>query len=240
MITSGFGKLERLKIQPYSDKSYAPSSIVGEAFEATINPETYTTRHKVEFCETQAPGTSMPILKFNKIAAQEISFDFLFDSTGVIRDAKALQMAIPDPTQKPKPVSDEIDAFRKKLFEYKGDVHRPYHLKIHWGTLLFKCVLASLDIEYKLFKPDGTPIRAIAKCTFKGTVEEDLRKALEDKQSPDVTHVRQIKAGDRLSLHTHRIYKQQKYLLAVAAFNRLDGFRNIKPGTRIYFPSIKK
>ena len=113
-------------------------------------------------------------------------------------------------------------------------------LKIHWGTLLFKCVLINLDIEYKLFKPDGTPIRAIAKCTFKGTIEEDLRKALENKQSPDVTHERVVKAGDRLSLMTHNIYKQQHYLLPVAAFNQLDGFRKIKSGTKIYFPPVEK
>ncbi len=238
MITSGFGKHEKLKIQAYSDKSYA--NRVGTAFEVTINPETYTTRHRIEFCDTQAPGTSMPILKFNKIAAQEINFDFLFDSTGVIKDAAVLSVGIPNPFAKPKSVADEIDAFRKNIIEYRKEIHRPYFLKIHWGTLLFKCVLTNLDIEYKLFKSDGTPIRAVAKCTFKGTIEEDLRKALENKLSPDVTHERMVKEGDRLSLMTHKIYNQQNYLLPVAAFNQLDGFRNISAGTKIYFPPVEK
>lgn len=238
MISSGFGKHEKLKIQSYSDKGFA--NPVGKAFEVTINPETYTTRHRIEFSDTQAPGTSMPILKFNKITAQEITLDFLFDSTGVIRDADPLSVSIANPLAKPKSVADEIDAFRKNIIEYKKDIHRPYFLKIHWGTLLFKCVLTNLDIEYKLFKPDGTPIRAIARCTFKGTVEEDLRKALENKQSPDVTHERLVKEGDKLSLMTHKIYSQQKYLLPVASFNRLDGFRNVKTGTKIYFPPVEK
>ena len=238
MITSGFGKHEKLKIQSYSDKGF--SRPVGAAFEVTINPETYTTRHRIEFSDLQAPGSSMPILKFNKITAQEISFDFLFDSTGVIRDATLLSLAVADPFAKPVSVADEIDSFRKKIIEYKRDIHRPYYLKIHWGTLLFKCVLTNMDIEYKLFKSDGTPIRAIAKCTFKGTVEEDLRKALENKQSPDVTHERLVKAGDRLSLMTHNIYKQQKYLLPVAEFNQLDSFRTVKAGTKIYFPPVEK
>jgi hypothetical protein len=238
MITSGFGKHEKLKIQSYSDKGFV--NAVGTPFEVTINPETYTTRHRIEFSDTQAPGTSMPILKFNKIMAQEITFDFLFDSTGVIRDADPLSIGIANPFAKPKSVADEIDAFRKNIIEYKKDIHRPYFLKIHWGTLLFKCVLTNLDIEYKLFKSDGTPIRAIAKCTFKGTIEEDLRKALENKQSPDVTHERLVKSGDKLSLMTHKIYKQQKYLLPVASFNQLDGFRNVKTGTKIYFPPVEK
>ncbi len=238
MITSGFGKHEKLKIQSYSDKGF--SRPVGQAFEVTINPETYTTRHRIEFSDLQAPGTSMPILKFNKITAQEISFDFLFDSTGVIKDASALSIAVANPFEKPKSVADEIDAFRKNIIEYRRDIHRPYFLKIHWGTLLFKCVLTNLNIEFKLFKSDGTPIRAVAKCTFKGTVEEDLRKALENKQSPDVTHERMVKSGDRLSLMTYKIYNQQKYLLPVAQFNQLDGFRSINSGTKIYFPPVEK
>jgi hypothetical protein len=238
MITSGFGKHEKLKIQSYSDKGF--TNAVGTAFEVTINPETYTTKHRIEFSDTQAPGTSMPILKFNKITAQEITFDFLFDSTGVIKDASPLSLGIANPLATTKSVADEIDAFRKNIIEYRRDIHRPYFLKIHWGTLLFKCVLINLDIEYKLFKSDGTPIRAIAKCTFKGTIEEDLRKALENKQSPDVTHERLVKAGDKLSLMTYKIYNQQKYLLPVAAFNQLDGFRNVKAGTKIYFPPVEK
>jgi len=238
MITSGFGNQEKLMIQSFDNEGFNGPAVA--SFNAKINPETYTTRHRIEFADTQAPGTSMPILKFNKIAAQEISFDFLFDSTGVIRDATLLSLAVADPFAKPVSVADEIDSFRKKIIEYKRDIHRPYYLKIHWGTLLFKCVLTNMDIEYKLFKSDGTPIRAIAKCTFKGTVEEDLRKALENKQSPDVTHERLVKAGDRLSLMTHNIYKQQKYLLPVAEFNQLDSFRTVKAGTKIYFPPVEK
>ena len=238
MITSGFGKLEKLSIVAYEDKAFSKKA--NKIYHATLNPESYTTRHRIEFCDTQAPGTSMPILKFNKIAAQEISFDFLFDSTGVIKDASPLSIGISFPFEKPKSVADEIDAFRTTVIKYEGSIHKPYWLIIHWGTLLFKCVLTNLDIEYKIFRPDGTPIRAIAKCTFKGTIEEDLRKALENKQSPDITHERMIKAGDRLSLMTKNIYKDQKYLLQVAAFNKLDGFRNIKPGTKIFFPPVEK
>ncbi|MNE27496.1 hypothetical protein D3C80_1209070 [compost metagenome] len=95
-----------------------------------------------------------------------------------------------------------------------------------------------MDIEFKLFKPDGTPLRAIAKCTFKGTVTEELRVAKENSQSPDITHERIITASDRLSLMTHNIYNNQDYYTDVAAFNRLDSFRKIKPGERVLFPRI--
>ncbi len=105
-----------------------------------------------------------------------MTFDFLFDTTGVIKDASPLSLGMLNPLAKPKSVAKEIDDFKQSIMDYQPDLHRPYFLKIIWGTLLFKCVLTNLDIEFKLFKPDGTPVRAVAKCTFKGTVKEAFRK----------------------------------------------------------------
>ena len=157
---------------------------------------------------------------------QEFNFDFLFDSTGVISSLFS----------PPAPVADQLDAFRHKILQYQGNIHRPYYLKIHWGTLLFKGVLTSMDIEFKLFKPDGSPIRAIAKCAFKGSIEENLRVAMENAMSPDITHERKVAANDRLPLMTKKIYNDIRYYIDVAGFNRLDGFRNIPTGVKILFP----
>jgi hypothetical protein len=217
-------KLEKLYIVPYSDPEY--NTIAGAPFYTLMNPETYTYKYKIEFCETQAPGTSGVALKFNKMPPQEFNFDFLFDGTGVITSI----------TTPPIPVADQLDDFRRQILQYQGNIHRPYYLKIHWGTLLFKGVLTAMDIEFKLFKPDGSPIRAIAKCSFKGTIEENLRVALENPMSPDITHERKVMANDKLPLMTKKIYNDKKYYIDVAAFNRLDSFRNIQPGTKILFP----
>ncbi|MNE54658.1 hypothetical protein D3C80_1494550 [compost metagenome] len=163
---------------------------------------------------------------------QDFNFDFLFDKTGAFRDAAA-ENPLGSLT-----VAEQLDDFRKKIFEYNGEKHRPNYLKIIWGTLLFKGVLIALDIEFKLFKPDGTPLRAIAKCTFKGTVTEELRVAKENSQSPDITHERLLTASDKLSLMAYKIYNNQDYYTDVAAYNRLDGFRKVKSGERILFPRI--
>jgi hypothetical protein len=240
MITSGFGNFEKLRIESYKDEKYSQNQKLPGIFHALINPETYTTRHRIEFCDTQAPGRSMPVLKFNKVLAQEISFDFLFDSTGVAEAASIAGLSNPAIAPKAKAITDQINDFNKRVLHYEGEIHRPYHLKIYWGTLLFKGVLTSIDIEYKLFNTDGSPMRAIAKCGFKGTIDEELVLRIEKKSSPDVTHERVMKESDRLDLMTKNIYNDQQYIQQVAEFNRLDSFRNIKPGTKIYFPSIEK
>ncbi|MCO4294454.1 LysM peptidoglycan-binding domain-containing protein [Solitalea sp. MAHUQ-68] len=233
-MASLFGNIEKLYIQAYKDADL--NEPVGDRFYALINPETYTYKYRTEFCETQAAGTSGVALKFSKIPPQDFNFDFLFDGTGAFKDAAG--SATTGAASLKLSVHEQLDDFKKKLFEYNGEKHRPNYLKIIWGTLLFKGVLISLDIEFKLFKPDGTPIRAIAKCTFKGTVTEELRVARENAQSPDITHERTITASDRLSLMANKIYGNQSYYTDVAAFNRLDGFRKIKPGVKVFFPKI--
>ncbi len=217
-------QLEKLYILSYSDPEY--NNISAPPFFALVNPETYTYRYKIEFCETQGQGSSAVSLKFNKMPPQEFNFDFLFDSTGTIT-------SILTP---PLPVSDQLDLFRHQILQYQGEIHRPYYLKIHWGTLLFKGVLTAMDIEFKLFKPDGTPIRAVAKCSFKGTIEENLRVALENPMSPDITHERIVNASDKLPLMTKNIYNDLKFYIDIAAFNGLDGFRDVKTGTKLFFP----
>ena len=223
------GQLEKLYIVPYSKPDYAVAHIAAPPFFALINPETYTYKYRIEFCDAQAPGTSAVSLKFNKMPPQEFNFDFLFDSTGVI------QSILPDAL----PVTEQLDLFRHQLLQYQGDIHRPYYLKIHWGTLLFKGVLTSMDIEFKLFSPDGSPLRAVAKCAFKGSIEENLRLAMENRMSPDITHRRLVKQHDKLALMTKEIYNDQQYYIDIANFNRLDGFRKLNSGTELFFPPVK-
>ena len=234
------GKIEKLYIEAFTDAEMTKANQVGTKFEALINPETYSYKYKTEFCETQAPGTTGVALKFNKILPQDFNFDFLFDGTGVFKGASVLDIAIANPFDSSKDISKQIDEFKNLVLTFNSNSHRPNYLKITWGTLIFKGVLISMDIEYKLFNVDGTPLRAIAKCAFKETFSEESRTAKEDAHSPDITHERVVSASDRLSLMTNKIYNNQNYFTDVAAFNRLDSLRKVKAGERIFFPPIRK
>jgi nucleoid-associated protein YgaU len=111
---------------------------------------------------------------------------------------------------------------------------------IKWGALLFKGSLVDLSIEYRLFASDGTPLRANAKLKVKGTIDDDLRVAKENNQSPDLTHYRKVKAGDTLPLMCYRIYGDSNYYLEVARVNKIMQFRKLKPGQEIFFPPLQK
>jgi hypothetical protein len=227
------GKLEKMLILAFSDSKEVESGGLKEAddsIEALINPESYTIEYKLKFSESdQGQGTSGKQLKYEYTEPEEISFEFLFDNTGII-DGKPRDSIV-----------DDLKKFKQVLIEYRGDAHEPRHFKLVWGkNSIFKGRVTEVSITHKMFKSDGTPIRAVAKVKFKSSIEEQKRAAKQDNRSPDLTHVKKVKAGDTLPLMCHRIYGDPKYYLQVAAINRLGNFRSLMPGTEIVFPPLDK
>lgn len=226
------GKLEKMLILAFETSEDAESGGKPEAedsLEAFINPETYTLEYKVKTAEGQGQGTSGAQAKFEYTMPEELTFEFLFDNTGII-----------DGKPKKDGVFDDVNHFRRVLTEYQGASHEPYHLKLIWGNLIFKGRAIELGITYKLFNPDGQPIRAVARAKFKGSIEETKRAAKENKSSPDLTHHYRVKPGDTLPLLCYRFYGNPQYYLAVAEVNRIGNIRYLEPGASLVFPPIEK
>ncbi|CAM1345302.1 CIS tube protein [Tenacibaculum amylolyticum] len=224
------GELKKLVIKAYKDEKFKDEVGDGE-YTTMVNPEKYAVAYKPLYNKKdQAQGTSGWQAKFAKIAPQDLDLELLFDSTGAIDGKPDLKDGI----------ISQIEKFKKVVFEYDGEKHKPHYLMVKWGALLFKGSLVDLSIEYKLFAPDGTPIRAVAKLKLKGSIDDDLRVARENNQSPDLTHYRIVKAGDTLPLMTYRIYGDSKYYLEVAKANNIAQFRKLTPGQEIFFPPLKK
>jgi nucleoid-associated protein YgaU len=101
-------------------------------------------------------------------------------------------------------------------------------------------VLKSASIAYKMFKPDGVPLRAVITANFTDNSDDRTRVAVAQDQSPDLMHARLMKAGDNLPAMCYKIYGDHNYYLEVARANRIDDFRNIAPGTKIFFPPLEK
>ncbi|MDD5268369.1 MAG: LysM peptidoglycan-binding domain-containing protein [Methylococcales bacterium] len=241
------GKLEKMLILAFDTSEAAEGGGIPEAkdkFEALINPETYTLDYKLKFSSSgQGQGTSGKQLKYEYTEPDEISFEFLFDGTGIIdgelRTTKGNPPIVNDEPQ--DSIADNIKEFKRVLIEYKGDSHEPRHFKLVWGqNSIFKGRVTEVSINYKLFKPDGTPIRAVAKVKFRSSIEEQKRAAKENKTSPDLTHIRKVKAGDTLPLMCYQIYGDPKYYFEVAKKNKLVNFRFLTPGTDLVFPPFEK
>jgi len=226
IFKSQSGELKKLKIIPYKDDEFKEKGTPSE-FKVLTNPEKYNIAYKAEQNEKDAIGTTGGNSKYILSKSPKLVLDFLFDGTGIIDDSD-------------KPVIDQIDDFKKVVFNYVGGIHRPHKLQIIWGSLFFEGTLVDLNIEFTLFKPNGEPIRAIIKAEFTGSIEENLREALNKTSSPDLSHVRTVKAGDTLPIMAKRIYGDAKYYLEVAKVNNIVNFRTLTPGQEIFFPPIEK
>ena len=238
------GKLEKLRIIPCEEANYADLTIDHpDAYEVMLNPETVTEKYEVKYTETTPPGSTSAELKFDKILPQTFDLNLVFDSTGILTDDNSLGTNLLS-VEEPESVPDQITRFKSVVLKYVGEVHQPRYIALVWGATdedkLFKGRMTNLEINYTLFKPDGTPIRAKAKATFKESITiEDQNNEKKD-NSPDLTHVRTVKEGDTLPLMTHRIYGDPKYYLEVARVNGLKNFRNLEVGSKIVFPPIDK
>ncbi len=211
------------------DGDLASISGVDNPYKALINPETYTIDIKYEFEQSQGQGTTSTEGPFKLKLPEEMSFEFLFDNTGII-DGKPNKDGI----------GTAIAQFRQFLMEYDGNTHQPRFFKFVWGTDLFKGRCSGLNINYKLFNPDGTPIRAVCKVTLKQVTAEELRVLQENNSSPDLTHFRVVNKGDTLPWMCYKIYGDSKYYLQVAKVNKLTNFRNLETGQEIFFPPLSK
>jgi hypothetical protein len=218
------GTLEKLVIKAYERPDFSGSP-VGE-FSAYVNPNEITIAYEVEYDSAQGAGTTGSRMNFKKMKPGDLSLTFFIDGTGA--------------SGRPIDVQEQVERFQT-VTGYNGNIHRPNYLKVVWGTMQVKrCVLKSASIAYKLFKPDGVPLRAVITATFTDSADDQTRVAVAQDQSPDLTHVRVVKGGDTLPLLCHEIYGDPLLYLKVADANGIDDFRNLAPGTRIFFPPLEK
>jgi hypothetical protein len=226
--------IEKVRIIAYRNRNFAESSRLPDPFDLPMNPESYSKNFKVELENQRGHGNQGTDPRYNSTAPEELRLEFIFDGTGAIENYR-----YPDTSD--KSVKRQLELFLEAVYQMEGSIHRPNFLKIHWGEyLVFPCILSNLDINYQLFEPSGDPLRVKISATFLNYVAQEERTARERRNSPDLTHLRQTVAGDRLDLMTYHIYNDTKYLLQVAKANNLPTIRGLKPATELRFPPIDK
>lgn len=202
-------------------------------FTTPINPETFTKTSKIELETSRGHGQPGTNPKYKSTAPEELKIEFVLDGTGTMQGyvKKYEKME----------VHEQIEAFTNCVYKYEGKIHRPRFLIVRWGSeVRFPCVLSTMDISYSLFKPNGNPLRAKITATFIKYESEVAVAAAARMSSPDLTHIRRSKQGDRLDLMAYNIYDDSSYFLQVALANNLTSFRNLRPGLDLFFPPINK
>jgi len=221
------GQLTKLTFIACKDASCKEEDTATGQYSVMFNPNTIAVKLQVDRDGAQADGETSAPMKFKRIKPQDYSFEFIIDGTGSNGQAK-------------KEVPQEVEKFLKVIYNYKGSEHQPNYIKIVYGAVLLKCVLKSVDITYNLFTPNAKPLRAKVNASFTSCLDQDLSEMINNKNSPDLTHLRKLKRSDRLISLANGIYKKNTLYLKVARANGFDTFRNLPEGTEIHFPPVSK
>lgn len=222
--------LNKITIWSYKDKEF--TNKISE-FKVPINPETYAQNLKINLDTNKGHGQQGTDPKYKSTEPEQLKLDIILDGTKTLEGY--------DASHDKKTVKEQLDDFQKCVYFMEGEIHRPRFLKIFWGKEInFPCVLSQLDINYTLFYPDGSPLRVKIAATFLKYLSEKKREAEQKKKSPDLTHERIARTGDRLDLLTYNIYNDAKYFLQVARANGLSTVRSLPSGSKLFFPPFNK
>lgn len=187
-----------------------------------INPESYKLNKSVKFAPRKKLGNAAQEPGFSRYFPSNLSFDVLFDATGVI------------PTGG-KSVDDRISELEELVYTMNGESREPSYVKITWGTFIFNGRLDRADYSYTLFKPNGMPLRAKVGLSFTDSQSVEEEQAIRE-QSVAEGEYKTVLEGDTLPQMCKDKYGSESVASLIANINNLTSFRNIQPGTQLWFP----
>jgi len=178
----------------------------------------------VKYEDPKNQGADGGEAKFEGMEPRTFSFDIFLDGTG----ASGTKLE----------VEPMIMAFQA-ITGFQGDIHRPGFFIISWGTFFIRCVLVNYTVTYKLFRPNGTPLRAVISTSWREFKPLTLGSLLKNLLSPDVTHQHTVTENEHLAMLAYQTYKDPKYYLQVAEKNDLDNLKQLNAGQDLSLPPLK-
>ena len=192
----------------------------GEQFEVVFNPEEYTLNKDNNFAAQNVPGLSGPLLQFVHGNLRTLEMELFFDTFEKQRDVR------------------EQTARVTRLLDINRDLHAPPIVRISWGSLQFRGVLARASQKFILFLPDGRPVRARITCTFNEFI--DLGRELKevDRQTANFTKVHAVVEGETVSAIAGRLYEDPRLWRPIAIVNEITNPRALVAGQALTIPAL--
>jgi hypothetical protein len=206
----------------------------GEKITCLFNPKEYSVS-KSSSWQKKSNSSAIPNLQYGGGEPRKLSLDLFFDATD--------------------DVGGDVRSITEKLFglleaneQYKKEKKkRPPSVEFHWGrTWTFPAVIDSLSVQYLLFRPDGTPIRATAKLSLT-QVEKAVAKSggsgPKKGQNPTTRGVADLRShvvrdGDSLPSIAFKSYGDPTRWRAIAEANGIDDPLALRRGHVLGVPQV--
>lgn len=192
-----------------------------------FNPEKYTINKKNKWKVGKAAGKDTAPLEFGGGQPKTLAIKLFFDTY----EAGG---SVTEYTDK----LDRMMQISSSLRDGKSDKGRPPYCRLCWGKIFsFPCVIQSLKVEYTLFLPDGTPVRAMADLKLTQTVDENEQPP----QNPTSggrpgNKVWTVRPGETIDLIAYKALGESSRWRTIADANNLQNPLALVPGQRLNIP----
>ena len=199
----------------------------GQTLECYFNPTEYSISKSNDWKYKSVTGTSFSPPEFGGGQPRQIELSLLFDQT------------FPPYTM---PVRTSTAALLDMMEVPSGKTGGsptavPPFVTFAWGALVFKGACTSLSVTYKLFKPDGDPLRADVKLTLKQAA------AVQPGQNPTTRAaagfgVHRVRDGDTLPSISYEAYGDATKWRLIAEANGVDNPLHLRRGVPLSLPRL--
>jgi contractile injection system tube protein/LysM domain-containing protein len=200
-----------------------------------FNPNEYSITKSNNWTIAPVVGSSLPTAQFGGGNARELTLDLLFHA---------------DPDGDVTPVTDQLFAMMEvdsSLTSSNRNQARPPTVTFAWGTYTsFDAVCRNLSIQFTLFRPDGTPIRALARLALVQVTKDPNTPngTPSAPQNPTTRATERLRAhvvreGDSLQSIAYSHYGDASRWRLIAETNGIDDPTRLPRGARLSVPLLQ-
>ena|SRR5687767_1923347 len=193
---------------------------IPQIYMVMFNPTSYKLEFKVNYDENQAPASEPKNPVMNNISPQQYSFDFLIDGTGAAGFKRNVLL--------------DVESFKKTVgYDKNIGVGSVRYLILLWGSMMLKCSIETISVNYTLFNSAGIPLRATISATFRERKDEPAEFMKDVDKFFDSNPV---KDGLSVANIAYQALNATSQTVAIARANDLDSIREKVTASSIKLP----
>jgi len=193
-----------------------------------FNPKEFTLKKDANWKSEPAKGsTEAPTPEFTGTGPGKVTLEVFLDGTG--DPGGTITAEIDTLLSTVKPLAQTVDQNKPS----------PPMVMFGWGSqVILTGFVKNVSIKYTMFKPDGTPLRAVAKVTLEEIPQTPGR------QNPTsgglaARRTHRLIEGDSLASVAHREYGRPGLWRAIAEANDIDDPLHLTPGRNLLIPPVE-
>ncbi|MGH3493372.1 MAG: CIS tube protein [Sciscionella sp.] len=195
----------------------------GQMVRVLFNPEEYSIKRDNNFAQTAIPGLSSPVTQFVAGNMRTLEMELFVDT--YVDQAAGTDARV---------VADQIIS----LMDILPETHAPPRLEFTWGSLRFRCVLASASSTFQMFREDGTPVRMRVQVTFNEYRDPRVEAQETKRETAHYSKLRQVRQGDTISAIAAIEYNDPLGWRPIALLNEIIDPAAIIVGQTLRIPAL--